>query len=86
MKRLLGLLLVLGMVGCGSQDSAVDTPESLTANQKKRGRPATGHSPKRTFRMADREYNEVAEAASWERMSTSAWIRKTLYRVARHTG
>ena len=26
MKRLLGLLLVLGMVGCGSQDSAVDAP------------------------------------------------------------
>ena len=26
MKRLLGLLLVLGMVGCGSRDSTVDAP------------------------------------------------------------
>ena len=30
MKRLLGLLLVLGMVGCGSQDSAVDAVQKST--------------------------------------------------------
>ena len=66
---------------CPAERSA---PPQSTAH---RGRPSTGLTPRRCFRMShQRVLREIREAAEFEEMSPSAWMRKTLYRTALNTG
>ena len=55
-------------------------------NPPQRGRPNTGVTPRRCFRMSDREFSEVLAAAEFEELTPSAWMRKTLFRTALNTG
>ena len=55
-------------------------------NPRQPGRPSTGLTPRRCFRMSHQQFQEIREAAEFEEMSPSAWIRKTLYRTALNTG
>ena len=55
-------------------------------NPLQRGRPSTGVTPKRCFRMSDREFSEVLAAAEFEGLTPSAWMRKILFRTALNTG
>lgn len=48
--------------------------------KRARGRPATGETPKRYFRMSDEEYAQVIEAAQCRDESVSAYIRNVLIR------
>ena len=50
---------------------------------KKRGRPATGTTPKRYFRMSDDDYQIVEAAASERDTTTSDFIRETILDKAR---
>ena len=65
---------------------AVLRSEVFPQNPRQRGRPNTGVTPRRCFRMSDRESSEVLAAAEFEQMTLSAWMRKTLYRTALNTG
>ena len=48
-----------------------------------RGRPATGQTPKRYFRMGDDEWAFVQQAANAKGKTVSAFVRDTILRAAR---
>ena len=52
------------------------------ANKKRRGRPATGVTPKRYFRMDDESYGLVEQAAELSGQSVSEYIRTVLIKDA----
>jgi hypothetical protein len=45
---------------------------------RKPGRPATGKTPQRVFRMADAEFAKVQAAAEHAETTVSEWIRARL--------
>jgi hypothetical protein len=47
-----------------------------------RGRPATGQTPKRYFRMDDDDWAKVESAARSVGVTTSEWVRECLLRAA----
>jgi hypothetical protein len=47
------------------------------------GRPATGKSPIRYFRMEDDAWGEIEQAASQADTTVSAWIRDCLMKAAK---
>jgi uncharacterized protein (DUF1778 family) len=47
------------------------------------GRPATGQTPKRYFRMDDEDWSEVERAAQAGEQTVSEFIRETLLKAAR---
>jgi hypothetical protein len=49
---------------------------------KKPGRPATGQTPKRYFRMADEQWDEVTRAADKLQETASDYIRRVLLKDA----
>jgi hypothetical protein len=50
---------------------------------RKPGRPATGQTPKRYFRMSDDDWARVESAAGSAGVTTSEWVRECLLRAAR---
>lgn len=48
-----------------------------------RGRPATGQTPKRYFRMDDDGWQAVEEAAEAAGVTTSEWVRDCLLRAVK---
>ena len=52
---------------------------------RKRGRPATGHTPKRYFRMDDEGWEAVERAAHIAGVTTSEWIRECLLRAPKRS-
>jgi uncharacterized protein (DUF1778 family) len=55
-----------------------------TAEPKRgRGRPATGHTPKRYFRMDDDSWALVEQAAQRAGVTISDWIRERLLKAAK---
>ena len=50
-----------------------------------RGRPATGHTPKRYFRMDDDGWGAVESAAQTAGVTTSEWVRGCLLRAAKRS-
>ena len=48
-----------------------------------RGRPATGKSPMRYFRMEDESWALIEQAASQSTETLSAWIRDCLTKAAK---
>jgi hypothetical protein len=46
--------------------------------KKKAGRPATGHTPKRYFRMGDEDWQQVESAAVALEETTSEYVRRVL--------
>jgi predicted HicB family RNase H-like nuclease len=50
---------------------------------RKPGRPATGKTPKRYFRMDDESWEAVETAARSVGVSTSEWVRDCLLRAAK---
>jgi hypothetical protein len=51
--------------------------------QRGRGRPATGQTPKRYFRMDDEAWQQVVKAAEARGESVSDYVRQTLLKSAR---
>jgi len=49
----------------------------------KMGRPATGQTPKRIFRMADDDWTQVEQAAQSLGETTSEFVRRVLLKSAR---
>jgi hypothetical protein len=47
------------------------------------GRPATGKTPKRYFRMDDESWDEVVKASEASNETTSEYVRKVLLRDAK---
>jgi hypothetical protein len=47
------------------------------------GRPATGHTPKRYFRMNDDSWSLVEDAAERAGVTISDWIRERLIKAAK---
>jgi hypothetical protein len=54
-----------------------------TEERRGRGRPATGLTPKRYFRMDDDSWAEVVKASEAERETTSEYVRRVLLRDAK---
>lgn len=52
------------------------------ASKKKRGRPATGKTPHRFFRMPDEDWQKVKDAADLEGVTASDFVRDVLLRAA----
>lgn len=50
-----------------------------------RGRPATGQTPKRYFRMDDDDWATVEQAAQAAEVSVSEWVRECLLRAAKRS-
>jgi len=50
-----------------------------------RGRPATGQTPKRYFRMDDNDWTAVERAAQAAGVTTSEWVRGCLLRAAKRS-
>ena len=50
---------------------------------RKRGRPSTGLTPKRYFRMDDDSWSEIVKAAESQGESASEYIRRVMLRSAR---
>ena len=50
-----------------------------------RGRPATGQTPKRYFRMDDESWAEIERAASDRGKTVSEFVRDTLLKAAKRT-
>jgi uncharacterized protein (DUF1778 family) len=48
-----------------------------------RGRPATGHTPKRYFRLDDEGWAAVERAAAAREQTVSEFVRETLLRAAK---
>jgi hypothetical protein len=48
-----------------------------------RGRPATGQTPKRYFRMSDDDWARVENAAVLAGVNVSEWVRECLLKAAR---
>ncbi len=57
--------------------------KTTTAEKRKPGRPASGHTPKRYFRMDDDSYELVKNAALAADETTSDYIRRVLLRDAK---
>ena len=57
----------------------------MKADQEKRrpGRPATGKTPMRYFRMDDDDWAAVEKAAETAGKTTSAFVREAILRAAR---
>jgi len=53
--------------------------------KRKPGRPATGQTPKRYFRMDDADWATVERAARAAKLSTSEWVRGCLLRAAKRS-
>ena len=51
--------------------------------KRKPGRPATGETPKRIFRMGDSDWAEVESAARKLGVTNSVFVRDTLLKAAR---
>lgn len=49
------------------------------------GRPATGKTPKRYFRMDDEGWEAIVEAAEAREQTASDFIRETLLRAAKRS-
>jgi uncharacterized protein (DUF1778 family) len=58
------------------------TPEP----KRGRGRPATGQTPRRYFRMEDGDWAEVERAAQASGQTVSEFVRETLLRAAKRRG
>jgi len=54
-----------------------------TEQPRGRGRPATGHTPKRYFRMDDDSWAMIEQAAQRAGVTISDWIREKLSRAAK---
>jgi hypothetical protein len=54
-----------------------------TEERRGRGRPATGLTPKRYFRMDDESWAEVVKASEAERETASEYVRRVLLRDAK---
>jgi uncharacterized protein (DUF1778 family) len=52
---------------------------------RKRGRPATGHTPKRYFRMSNDDWALVVKAAKRDGVSRSDFIREALLKKSRQS-
>lgn len=48
--------------------------------KRKPGRPATGKTPQRIFRISDEDYAKIQAAASGDEVSVSEWVRSRLLR------
>jgi hypothetical protein len=59
--------------------------KSTQPAKRKPGRPATGQTPKRIFRMDDKGWATVEAAAQAAGVTTSEWVRDTLLRVAKRS-
>ena len=59
--------------------------ENTTPPKRGRGRPATGQTAKRYFRMADEDWQQVETAASLSDQTTSQYVRDVLLNHARRT-
>jgi hypothetical protein len=57
-------------------------PKAKKAKAKKPGRPATGQTPKRYFRIKDEAWEEIIAAATAEGGTISDYLRKVLTRDA----
>lgn len=56
----------------------------MAKDQKpKMGRPATGHTPKRYFRMDDAGWAAIEQAAASRGQTISEFVRETLLRAAK---
>jgi predicted HicB family RNase H-like nuclease len=51
--------------------------------KRKPGRPATGQTPKRNFRISDDDWAVIEAAARSAGVSTSEWVRECLLKAAR---
>ncbi len=51
--------------------------------RRRPGRPATGQTPKRNFRMDDADWALVEQAAQVAGLSVSEWIRERLLTAAK---
>ena len=51
--------------------------------RRPRGRPATGQTPKRYFRMDDESWGRIEEAAGAAGLTVSEWIRGKLLGAAK---
>jgi len=52
---------------------------------RKPGRPATGVTPKRYFRMDDEGWEAIEKAARSAGVTTSEWVRDCLLRAAKRS-
>lgn len=55
---------------------------NTTAEKRRRGRPATGQTPKRYFRMDDGSWEQVVDAAEACGETASEYMRRVLLRDA----
>lgn len=58
-------------------------PMLENSDKRRRGRPATGTTPKRYFRMDDENYAKVVEAAEQRGETVSDFIRRALLNSVR---
>ncbi len=54
-----------------------------TEEKRRPGRPATGHTPKRYFRMDDDAWETIVKASEKAGETTSEYVRQVLLRDAR---
>ena len=57
--------------------------KTQTEEKRGRGRPATGKTPMRYFRMDDESWAQIVKAAQERKESTSEYIRRILLRDAK---
>ena len=55
----------------------------MSEDKRRPGRPATGQTPKRVFRMSDDEYGQIRDAAGLHDETVSEYMRRVLLRDAR---
>ena len=51
--------------------------------KRRRGRPATGQTPKRYFRMSDDDWAQIERAAGIAETTVSDFVREALLKAAR---
>lgn len=54
-----------------------------TETPRRMGRPATGKTPLRSFRISDADYDLICRAAEVQGVTTSDWLRDVATRAAR---
>ncbi|MEX0677358.1 MAG: hypothetical protein WD063_09800 [Pirellulales bacterium] len=59
--------------------------KTTSTAKRKPGRPATGQTPKRYFRMDDDGWNTIEQAARAAGLTTSEWVRECLLRAAKRS-
>jgi hypothetical protein len=59
--------------------------KTTSTTKRKPGRPATGQTPKRYFRMDGADWAKVEAAARSAGMTTSEWVRGCLLRAAKRS-